>query len=94
MFTVLFCTMLILYTHCQNFVFSRYYCDSQGLPTPSGMCDPGWYSLGGAVGPQPIDAGQGGMCTAGNYCPRGSGGEIPCDPGHYCNNDGRLRFFI
>ena len=73
---------------------SSYYCDSQGLTTPTGMCDPGWYCLGGAVGPQPTDAGQGGMCLAGNYCPAGSGGQIPCDPGHYCNNDGRSLSFI
>jgi len=68
-------------------------CSQSGLIEPDGLCDPGYYCLGGSWTPQPDpdhpeEKEVGGVCQPGSYCPRGSEEEKPCPPGTYNNFPG------
>lgn len=62
------------------------YCESTGNPMPTALCSPGWYCNGGATTSKPT-SNNGGRCTAGYYCPRGSYAPLECDTGKFCEND-------
>lgn len=62
------------------------YCETTGLPAPTGLCDPGYYCDGGAETATPTGSG-GSFCTAGYFCPEGSTQMTPCTPGQYCAAD-------
>ena len=64
-----------------------YYCDS-GSWNATGLCAAGWYCSGNSTSPMPPNAAEGGRCTAGHYCPEGSGEMLTCDPGRYCDRAG------
>ncbi|XP_062603182.1 uncharacterized protein LOC134264959 [Saccostrea cucullata] len=63
-----------------------YYCGFPGLSTPTDQCDPGWFCTLQSYLAQP-SAPEGGMCVAGQYCPRGSSAPTGCDPGQYCDSN-------
>ncbi|XP_048765393.2 adhesion G-protein coupled receptor F3-like isoform X7 [Ostrea edulis] len=60
-----------------------YYCFLPGIDKPTGPCLPGFYCSGGSTTGTPVDGVMGGMCTVGNYCPRGSAKPIPCPQGYF-----------
>jgi hypothetical protein len=61
-----------------------YYCNQTGLEFPVGLCEPGFYCLGGSVSSQPPNAtSTGGPCPPGSYCPEGSSNHINCPSGTY-----------
>ena len=60
-----------------------YHCPTTGMPEPAGLCSPGWYCILGSGSDKPTGL-TGGKCLAGSYCPAGSDGPVPCDPGRYC----------
>ena len=55
------------------------YCGSQGLPSPSGDCDPGYYCPEGQDTATPSNY----TCTLGHYCLQGVGYPTPCASGTY-----------
>ncbi|RUS80256.1 hypothetical protein EGW08_011985, partial [Elysia chlorotica] len=59
------------------------YCGQDGLSSPSGLCEAGFYCSGGSSVAMPSGAG-GDQCSPGYYCPEGSSQPIECDPGQYC----------
>ncbi|PIK41162.1 hypothetical protein BSL78_21986 [Apostichopus japonicus] len=63
-----------------------YYCASNGLPWPSGLCEGGYYCDGGSTTATPSGSG-GDRCLAGTFCPPGSPYPTPCDGGSYCAAD-------
>ncbi len=49
-------------------------CNGRGLSEPNGVCAAGYFCRGGAQTDRPNDAGAtGAPCTAGHYCPEGTG---------------------
>ena len=62
-----------------------YYCDTEGLMEPSGLCVSGYYCSSGALTATPIDilTEGGDICPPGHYCPRGTAIPIPCNAGSY-----------
>ncbi|OAF64997.1 hypothetical protein A3Q56_07287, partial [Intoshia linei] len=48
------------------------YCASQGLTTPSGNCDAGYYCVSGSKTKDPIDGVTGNICKSGHYCSTGT----------------------
>ena len=63
-------------------VFCRYYCQSEGLSKPEGLCLPGYYCSGNATVPNPAYA----ECPIGHYCPEGSYIPTPCPRGSFANS--------
>ena len=56
-----------------------YYCDSDGLTGPSGLCGEGYYCPEGSSEREPADK----FCPIGNYCPEGVSQPIPCRNNSY-----------
>ena len=69
------------------------YCDSPGLVTPRGPCDPGYVCYEGAKNSAPTDGTTGEVCPAGGYCPTGSSQSQPCPPGTFSNTSGASNTF-
>ena len=65
---------------------NRFYCETEGLDYPTGLCDPGWYCNGSAISAQ--ESVNGGECQIGTYCPEGAYRPTECDPGKYCETHG------
>ncbi|EDO39339.1 predicted protein, partial [Nematostella vectensis] len=55
------------------------YCESEGLDTPTGPCDKGYYCPNGQSSKRPSAY----VCTPGHYCTEGSPVERPCASGSY-----------
>lgn len=53
-----------------------------------GDCDPGYYCLGGAWIPDPIDNVTGNICPQHYFCKGGADRPSQCDIGHHANNTG------
>ncbi len=62
------------------------YCTQQGITSPDGLCDPGFYCKGGATVPNPTDGVTGDVCLIGGYCEFGSKAVQSCPPGTYNPN--------
>lgn len=69
------------------------FCDSPGLVTPRGPCDPGFVCYGSANTSTPTDQVTGEVCPAGGYCPLGSMTSLPCPPGTFSNTSGSTNNF-
>ncbi|XP_076147240.1 uncharacterized protein LOC143131472 [Alosa pseudoharengus] len=61
-----------------------YYCDGEGLDSPSGACDAGFYCPSDSAPTTPHTF----ICTKGHFCPRGSPMPLPCPTGQYQPNIG------
>ena len=55
------------------------YCESEGLDTPTGDCDPGYYCPGGQSSPTPTNY----SCPEGSYCAGGLSAPVDCPSGEY-----------
>lgn len=64
------------------------YCDSEALSRTTGTCSPGYYCIINSTTATPSGGYMGDICKSGYYCPGGSDRPLPCNPGHYCANDG------
>ena len=69
------------------------FCDSQGLVSPSGDCQAGYYCIEGAVFPAPTDNLTGNVCPIGSFCPTGSVSPTQCTNGTYTNHTGALECY-
>jgi len=69
------------------------YCDSPGLVTDRGPCDPGFVCYSGANSSSPTDGTTGEVCPAGGYCPTGSSESRSCPPGTFSNTSGASNTF-
>lgn len=58
------------------------YCQTNGLSSPTGNCQEGFYCPEGSISPTEN------LCPKGNMCPTGSGEAIPCTNGKYQNEKG------
>lgn len=65
-----------------------YYCDGLGLPSPTGLCDPGYYCISRAYTSAPPGLPTGGLCPKGGYCPPGSSYPTACAEGTFNNFTG------
>lgn len=74
-----------------------FYCDTEGLQTPAGECDAGYYCLEGSSSPAPADSSSplsseptpfGGLCPPGGFCPQGSSQPQSCPSGTFSNVTG------
>ncbi|CDW74865.1 cast multi-domain protein [Stylonychia lemnae] len=59
------------------------YCSQQGISSPDGLCDPGYYCKGGAKVPNPTDGNTGDVCQKGGFCEYGSKRIKECPPGTF-----------
>ena len=64
-----------------------HYCNA-GAGNVTGLCDAGYYCTGNSSTPTPTDVAEGGKCSPGFYCPKGSSAMLTCDPGSYCDKSG------
>lgn len=60
-----------------------------GLTSPAGKCLGGHYCLLGSTEQNPIGQSYGDYCTAGHYCPEGTGSPVPCPIGTYLPSTGQ-----
>ena len=51
-----------------------FYCLTEGLTEPTGLCGPGYYCPVGSIYREPNKT----FCPVGHYCPEGVGMPIPC----------------
>lgn len=58
------------------------YCDSEGLNTTTGPCDPGFYCPGGQNSSRPAGL----ECPVSHYCPLNSSQPLPCSNGTFMNH--------
>ena len=58
------------------------YCDSEGLNTTTGPCDPGFYCPGGQNSSRPAGL----ECPVAHYCPLNSSQPLPCSNGTFMNH--------
>ena len=58
---------------------SGWYCDREGLPEPTGLCQRGYYCPEGQVTDTPANY----TCPEGHYCKTGYGDPAPCPSGKY-----------
>ena len=75
-----------------SFISLGFYCDTEELASPAGLCSAGYYCTLGAVRPDPQEDSTGGACTQGHYCPEGTGSPEPCPPGYFSNATGNTNF--
>ena len=61
------------------------FCQHDGLPTPSGDCQRGYYCPEGQITATPGDY----TCPQGHFCGTGYGDPEPCPSGTYQDTDGR-----
>ena len=61
------------------------YCGTQGLSSPTGECDQGYYCPQGQLSKRPGKF----KCTPGHYCPNGSTSERSCESGSYQDEYGQ-----
>lgn len=64
------------------------HCNTSGLTAPSGMCDSGYFCIGGAIIGSPSDGEMGDACPIGHFCTVGTSIPIPCESGTYSNSTG------
>ncbi|CAB1443713.1 unnamed protein product [Pleuronectes platessa] len=82
-------TKLISQEDCEP-CLPGYYCDTVGLPAPSGECWEGFFCRGGADRPDPpLSDSRGGPCPKGYYCSEGSVTPQQCPLGTISAEDGR-----
>ena len=62
-----------------------WYCETQGLSSPTDQCDRGYYCPPGQHSKRPAKF----KCTPGHHCPNGSTGERPCLSGTYQDEYGQ-----
>lgn len=60
-----------------------------GLTSPAGKCLASHYCLLGSTEQNPIGQSYGDYCTAGHYCPEGTGSPVPCPIGTYLPSTGQ-----
>ncbi|XP_059812735.1 multiple epidermal growth factor-like domains protein 6 [Hypanus sabinus] len=60
-----------------------FYCDMEGLASPTGPCFPGHYCVLGARTGSPFGDQTGDKCPPGYFCPSGTNSPKPCPPGTY-----------
>ncbi|TYZ59327.1 hypothetical protein PybrP1_004972 [[Pythium] brassicae (nom. inval.)] len=60
-----------------------YFCDSYGLPAPSGKCFEGFVCTHSSPVANPVGQPFGFICPAGHYCPEGSGAGVQCPNGTF-----------
>ncbi|XP_072885876.1 uncharacterized protein [Hemitrygon akajei] len=60
-----------------------FYCDMEGLASPTGPCFPGHYCVLGARTGSPFGDQTGDKCPPGYFCPSGTDSPKPCPPGTY-----------
>ena len=70
------------------FLALGYFCESDGLPSVSGPCDPGSFCSLGASSKAPRDNITGNICPRGYYCPLNTSVPLPCPQGTYSNSEG------
>ena len=61
------------------YFLTGHYCDMEGLPSPTGLCQQGYYCPEGQVSATPGLY----ICPAGHFCLEGSAVEAPCPSGTY-----------
>ena len=66
---------------CQNCT-AGWYCDGQGLPSPTGLCAAGYFCSGRATHDQQYE------CPEGHKCPEGSERPDACDAGYFQDQRG------
>ena len=71
-------------TDCQSCLPGTY-CSQLGLRSPDGLCDIGYFCIGGSTTPNPTDGTMGNECLAGGFCDLGSFETVPCKPGTFNN---------
>lgn len=59
------------------------FCQTSGLPLPTGLCSSGYYCSLASTTPTPTDGVEGDICPAGFYCEEGTQVPSPCPPGTY-----------
>ena len=59
------------------------FCSARGLALPDGVCEQGYYCIGGANNSQQE------ICPEGHYCPTQSPEKRPCPSGKYQNEKGK-----
>ncbi|XP_071807027.1 uncharacterized protein, partial [Asterias amurensis] len=65
------------------------YCETEGLESPTGPCQAGFYCVRGAILKTPVNGVTGGICPVGAYCPTGTNRTYDCPPGTYNPTEGR-----
>ncbi|XP_033646870.1 uncharacterized protein LOC117306372 isoform X1 [Asterias rubens] len=65
-----------------------YYCQYDGQPNVTAMCNEGFYCSGNASIPNPEDGVTGDICPIGHYCPKGIDRPLPCLNATYMNRTG------
>eukprot|EP01029_Cantina_marsupialis_P004433 TRINITY_DN14448_c0_g2_i1.p1 TRINITY_DN14448_c0_g2~~TRINITY_DN14448_c0_g2_i1.p1 ORF type:complete len:1632 (+),score=579.25 TRINITY_DN14448_c0_g2_i1:1-4896(+) len=79
-------TLLADVAECQDCPSGKY-CGTEGLATPSGDCDAGYYCTLKASSSSPTDS-TGGECTPGHYCESGSTAPMDCPAGTFSTSSG------
>jgi len=64
------------------------FCSQQGLKSPDGLCDMGYFCISKATTPNPTDGTTGNVCVAGGFCDLGSFESVSCRPGTFNTNTG------
>lgn len=59
------------------------FCQTPGLPSPTGYCTAGYYCSLASTTPTPADGIEGDICPAGFYCEEGTQVPTPCPLGSY-----------
>ena len=66
-------------TYLIHNILLGHYCDREGLPIPTGLCQQGYYCPEGQVSATPGPH----ICPAGHFCLEGSAIEAACPSGTY-----------
>ncbi|XP_014845642.1 PREDICTED: uncharacterized protein LOC106919650 isoform X3 [Poecilia mexicana] len=69
---------------------SGYFCNSDALTEPSGLCSPGHFCSQGSTESSPVSQPYGDVCPLGHFCPQGSGSPKPCPVGSFLPEPGAL----
>ncbi|XP_050179054.1 multiple epidermal growth factor-like domains protein 6 isoform X3 [Myiozetetes cayanensis] len=64
-----------------------WFCSQHGHSSPEGLCKAGWFCPAGSVSDQHSDY----LCPVGHYCPTGSPEPVPCPPGEYQDQAGKIQ---
>ncbi|KAH3841623.1 hypothetical protein DPMN_115096 [Dreissena polymorpha] len=72
-----------------------YFCGSEGLTVPTGMCNAGYYCTSGAILADPVIPGIWHVCPTGHYCPTVQPTPEPCPAGSFrTSTGGRLSLTV